>query len=165
MLASDELMSKQKGRKALILLTDGVDNGSKVTITRAIEAAQRADTMVYGLLFEDKDAYNQPMPRMGGGGRHGGGMGGGGGYPRQQEHVDGKKVLQQMARETGGGYFEVSKKRSLTDIYQQVQEELRNQYNLGYTPEGNTGSGYRRIQLTTKKDLVVQARDGYFADK
>jgi hypothetical protein len=46
-----------------------------------------------------------------------------------------------------------------------VQEELRNQYNLGYTPEGNAGTGYRRIQLTTKKDLVVQARDGYFADK
>jgi VWFA-related protein len=161
LLASDELMARQKGRKALILLTDGVDNGSKVTISRAIEAAQRADTMVYGLLFEDKDAYNQPMQRMGGG-RRGGGMGGG---RPQQAHADGKKVLQQMARETGGGYFEVSKKASLEQIYAQVQEELRNQYNLGYTPEGNSGSGYRRIQLTTKKDLVVQSRDGYFADK
>jgi VWFA-related protein len=163
LLASDELMARQKGRKALILLTDGVDNGSKVTINRAIEAAQRADTMIYGLLFEDKDAYNQPMPRMGGGGRHGGGMGGG--RPQQAQHADGKKVLQQMAHETGGGYFEVSKKASLEQIYAQVQEELRNQYNLGYTSEGNSGSGYRRIQLTTKKDLVVQSRDGYFADK
>jgi VWFA-related protein len=164
LLASDELMAKQKGRKALILLTDGVDNGSKVTINRAIEAAQRGDTMVYGLLFEDKDAYRQPAFGGMGGGRRGGGMGGGR-YPQQTEHADGKKVLQQIARETGGGYFEVTKKRSLADIYAQVQEELRNQYNLGYTPEGNSGSGYRRIQLTTKKDLVVQARDGYFADK
>jgi VWFA-related protein len=161
LLASDELMARQKGRKALIVLTDGVDNGSKVTLNRAIEAAQRSDTMVYGLLFEDKDAYNQASPRMGGG-RHGG-MGGG--RPQQAQHADGKKVLQQLARETGGGYFEVSKKTSLEQIYAQVQEELRNQYSLGYTPEGGSGSGYRRIQLTTKKDLVVQARDGYFADK
>jgi len=164
MLASDELMARQKGRKALIVLTDGVDNGSKVTINRAIEAGQRADTMIYGLLFEDKDAYRQPTFGGMGGGRRGGGMGGGR-YPQPQEHADGKKVMQQMARETGGGYFQVSKKASLEQIYAQVQEELRNQYNLGYTPEGNSGPGYRRIQLTTKKDLVVQSRDGYFADK
>ncbi len=162
LLASDELMAHQKGRKALIVLTDGVDQGSKVSISRAIEAAQRADTMVYGLLFEDRDAYRQP----GFGGMGGGRRGGGGRFPQPaQQHADGKKVLQQMARETGGGYFEVSKKTSLQQIYAQVEEELRNQYNLGYTPEGNSGAGYRRIQLTTKKDLIVQARDGYFADK
>ncbi len=164
LLSADELMSHQKGRKALIVLTDGVDQGSKVTLSRAIEAAQRSDSMVYALMFEDKDAYNGG-PRFGGmgGGRHGGG--GGGRFP-QQEHADGRKVMQQMARETGGGYFEVSKKTSLAQVYAQVEEELRNQYSLGYTPDSAANGGYRRIQLTTaKKDLVVQARDGYFADK
>jgi VWFA-related protein len=165
LLASDELTARQKGRKAHIVLTDGVDNGSKVSINRAIEAAQRADTMIYGLLFEDREAYNnRPMGGMGGGRRPG--MGGGRFPPQQSQHADGKKVLQQMARETGGGYFEVTKKTSLEQVYAQVEEELRNQYSLGYTSTGNSGSGYRRIQVTTnKKDLVVQARDGYFADR
>ena len=79
LLASDELMRKQAGRKALILLTDGVDNGSKVSLATAIESAQRADTLVYSVLFADPDAYgggyNAGPPRMGG--RHGGYGGGG----------------------------------------------------------------------------------------
>ena len=82
-LASDELMRKQEGRKALILLTDGVDNGSKVSLDRAIETAQRANTMVYSILYADPDAYGHSgyMGGMGGGmGRHGGmGYPGGGG--------------------------------------------------------------------------------------
>src|SRR5271166_3570046 len=57
-LASDELMQKQQGRKAIILLTDGVDQGSKYSLDHAIEAAQRSDTMVYSILFADPDAYN-----------------------------------------------------------------------------------------------------------
>src|SRR5262249_20841404 len=57
LLASDELMRKQTGRKALILLTDGVDNGSKTSIGDAIESAQRADTLVYSVRFFDQHAY------------------------------------------------------------------------------------------------------------
>src|ERR1017187_3754321 len=57
-LASDELMSKQQGRKAIIILSDGVDQGSKVSLNRAIEAAQRSDTLVYTILFADPQAYN-----------------------------------------------------------------------------------------------------------
>src|ERR1017187_3497204 len=85
LLASDELMKKQSGRKAVIALTDGVDNGSKVTLSSAIESAQRADTLVYSILFADPDGYGS----MGyGGGRHGGGRGG---YPggRQGSRTDG----------------------------------------------------------------------------
>ena len=157
LLASDELMKKQSGRKALIMLTDGVDNGSKVSLSSAIESAQRADTLGYSILFADPEAY-------GGGGFGGPRMGRrGGGYPpRREEHPDGKKILQRLSKETGGGFFEVSKKQTIEKIYDQIQEELRNQYSLGYTPEA--GAGYRKIQLTVKKkDLIVQTRDGYYA--
>ena len=169
-LASDELMQKQQGRKAVIILSDGVDTGSKVTLTRAIEAAQRANTLVYSILFSDKDAYGNRnygvhMGGMGGGmGRPGGiGRGGPGGYP-QQSHPDGKKVMEQIARETGGRFFEVSKKQSIDQIYASIEEELRNQYSLGYTPDkADAAPGYHKIHLTTtQKALVVQTRAGYY---
>jgi VWFA-related protein len=161
-LAAEELMSKQQGRKALIILTDGVDHGSKETLTEAIETAQRADTVVYSILFKDDEAYGHP----GGGmmGPHGGGHHGGGGRPSQEERPDGKKVLEQISKATGGRMFEVSKKETVDKVYAEIEEELRNQYSLGYTPEKNAGAGYHKIQLTTKqRDLVVQARDGYYA--
>ena len=171
-LASDELMQKQQGRKALIILSDGVDTGSRLTLTRAIEAAQRANTLVYSILFSDKDAYGNGggfgghMGGMGGGMGRPGGMGRGGpvGYP-QQSHPDGKKVMEQISRETGGRFFEVSKKQSIDQIYASIEEELRNQYSLGYSPDkADAASGYHKIHLTTtQKDLAVQARDGYYS--
>ena len=87
----------------------------------------------------------------------------GGGIPEQ--HADGKKVLERISKETGGRMFEVSKKEPVDQIYSQIQEELRNQYNLGYSPDrGNaTEQGYHKIQVAAKqKDFVVQARDGYY---
>src|SRR5271157_2265367 len=174
-LGSDELMQKQQGRKALIILSDGVDTGSRVSLNRAIESAQRANTLVYSILYADPDAYgHQGYPGMGGMGRHGGwgggGMGrgpGGGGYPQQASHPDGKKVLQQISRETGGRFFEVSKKEPINQIYTQIEEELRNQYSLGYTPDkAVAGAGYHKITLTTtNKDLTVQTREGYYAEQ
>ncbi len=170
-LASDELMQKQQGRKALIILSDGVDTGSKLTLTRAIEAAQRANTLVYSILFSDREAYGNRdygvhIGGLGGGiGRQGGtGRGGPGGYP-QQSHPDGKKVMEQISRETGGRFFEVSKKQPIDQIYASIEEELRNQYSLGYTPDkADAAPGYHKIHLTTtQKDLVVQARDGYYS--
>jgi VWFA-related protein len=161
-LAADELMSKQQGRKALIILSDGVDHGSKESLTTAIETAQRADTVVYSILFKDDEAYGHAgggMMGPGGGGHHSGGRR----YP-QEERPDGKKILQQISKATGGRLFEVSKKETIDKIYSDIAEELRNQYSLGYTPEKDAGAGYHRIQVTTKeKDLVVQARDGYYA--
>jgi VWFA-related protein len=174
-LASDELMQKQQGRKALILLTDGVDEGSKLTLNRAIEAAQRSNTLVYSILYADPEAYGRGFSHaggMGGGmGRHGGGWPGGqgGGYPprQQQEHPDGKKVLQRIARETGGRFFEVSKKEPIDQIYDSIAEELRNQYNIGYSPDkAVAGAGYHKISVTTtNKDMTVQAREGYYAEQ
>jgi VWFA-related protein len=167
LLASDELMKPQSGRKALIALTDGVDNGSKVSLTTAIESAQRADTLVYSILFADNGFYagGYGGPRMGGMGRRGG-YPGGARYPRQNR-PDGKKILERLSQQTGGGFFEVSEKRPIDKIYDQIQDELRNQYSLGYTSDQQrAGPGYRRINLaTTRAGLVVRTRDGYYADR
>ena len=153
-------MQKQQGRKALILLTDGVDEGSKTTLNRAIEAAQRSNTLVYSILYADPEAYGHqasatrvewaaawdgtaeagpedPVDR-------------GRAIRRQQreEHPDGKKVLQRIARETGGRFFEVSKKDPIDQIYDSIAEELRNQYSIGYSPDkAVAGAGYHKIAL------------------
>jgi VWFA-related protein len=160
-LASDELMKKQTGRKALIILSDGVDHGSKESLTGAIESAQRADTLVYCILFVGEESY-------GGGRGYGGhgGMGGGGRRYPQEERPDGKKVLKQISTETGARLFEVSKKLPIDQIYAQIAQELRSQYSLGYTPVGpDAAPGYHRLTLRAKqKDMTVQARAGFFAE-
>jgi VWFA-related protein len=165
-LASDEVLKKQHGRKALIVLSDGVDRGSKETLVDAISTAQRADTIVYSILFADEQSYN-PFGGFGGpgmGGHHGG-MGGGNRYP-QENRADGKKILDRISRETGGRMFEVSKKEPIEQIYMTISEELRNQYSLGYTPGRDVAPGYHKIHLVVKqKDMTVQARDGYFSDR
>lgn len=177
LLASDELMSKQKGRKALVLLTDGVDMGSKTTLSGAIASAQRADTLVYSILFTGSQPNNfgglggpgMGRRRMGypypggypGGGYPGGGYpGGGGGYNR----ADGKKVLQQISQETGGRFFEASHHLPIDKIYAEIEEDLRNQYSIGYTSDQKEGgAAYRRIHVTVKpKNLTVSAREGYY---
>ena len=171
-LASNDITAKQSGRKALIVLSDGVDRGSKKTLASAIEAAQRADTLVYSILFADEqESGGGGMGRRGGWGGGMGGMGGGmgrhgGGYPRPQEsRPDGKKILERLSKETGGRFFEASKKHPIDETFSQIQEELRNQYSLGYTPDPpDNEPGYHKIILTTKKkDLTVQARDGYYS--
>jgi len=158
MLASDDVIKKQTGRKALILLTDGVDTGSKVSLFTAVEAAQRADTLVYSILFEDPNGNSAPMP-VGMGRRRGMGMP----MPRGDQ-PDGRKVLQQISRETGGRFFEVTKKQPINQVFAAIEEDLRNQYSIGYSPDRPEQSGsYRRIHLTTKQTgLIVQTREGYY---
>ena len=80
------------------------------------------------------------------------------------QRPDGKKILQQISRETGGGFFEVTKKESIDDIYKSIQEELRNQYSIGYvSDQGASGSSFRRITLTPRKSgVIVQAPEGYY---
>jgi VWFA-related protein len=169
-LASNEMMAKQQGRKALLVLSDGVDRGSKETLASAIEAAQRANTLVYSILFSDREGYGNAggwgrpgMGGMGGMGRRGGGRGR---FP-QEALPDGKKILEHLSKETGGQLFEVSKKEPIDQIYDKIQEELRNEYSLGYTPDrAPSGPGYHKISLTTnRKGLIVQARDGYYAER
>jgi VWFA-related protein len=185
-LGSNELMKKQPGRKAFIVLSDGVDRGSKTYLESAIESAQRADTVVYSIYFAEPHNEGQRpgrgMGRGGGGGWPGGGggwPGGGGGYPgggggggrggqrSSQPRTDGKKILERISRETGGRFFEVSKKQTVGDIYTSIVEELRTQYSMGYTPDkDSTPTGYHHITLTSKrKDTTVQTREGYYADR
>jgi VWFA-related protein len=161
-LASDELMSKQQGRKALIVLSDGVDHGSKETMAEAIATAQRADTIIYAILFVDAEENARPGGfGLGGHGGYGGGHGGR--FPPQEQHPDGKKILEQISKETGGRVFKVSKKETVDAIYAEIEEDLRNQYSLAYTPDKGNAVGYHKIHLFAKpKDLVVQARDGYY---
>jgi VWFA-related protein len=186
-LACDELMKKQTGRKAIVVLTDGEDRGSQETLNSAIESAQRSETVVYTIYYgghEDHDrgfqgagpddngypggGYPGRYPGGGypGGGYPGGGYPGGGRYPRgsQPTRPDGKKTLQRIAQETGGRYFEVKKKDSVDDVYAAIAEELRTQYMLGYTPPKDQTTGYHSIHLTTKdKDQSVQTRAGYYS--
>ena len=102
------------------------------------------------------------VPGIGRGGRRGGR------FPQpsdgqRREPVDGKKILERISQETGGGYFEVSGKMPLDKIYDQIEEELRNQYSLGYTPDQSSG-GYHKILVSVKrKGLTVRARDGYYS--
>jgi VWFA-related protein len=181
-LACDEISKKQTGRKALVVLTDGEDHGSQETLNSSIEACQRAETVVYTMYYgghEDHDYDNNNMGRHGGypgGGYPGGGYpgrypggypgsypGGGGSNPRDQR-PDGKKILQRIAGETGGRYFQISKKDTVDDAYAQIAEELRTQFILGYTPPKDQSSGYHNIHLVTKnKDQQVQTRAGYYS--
>ena len=132
--ASKNIMLKRQGRKALIMLSDGGENGSDASLNDAIEAAQHADTMIYSILF--------------------------GG-------TEGRGILQRLSRETGGGFFEVTKKQSIEQIFQVIQAELRGQYSLGYVSDVPVRiSEFRKLQLTVKpKGLTVQARDRYWAQR
>ena len=149
-LAANEVLRKQEGRKAIVILTDGVDHGSLVTLNEAIEHAQRADAIIYSIMFEGDER-----------GGNGGGLFGPFGLPPA---FNGYKVLQKMARETGGGFFEVSRRMTIDRIYNRIEEELRSQYSIGYSPDRPPiDAGYRAIDLKTRrKGLVVQARKGYY---
>jgi VWFA-related protein len=142
--ASNEIMKKQTGRKALIVLSDGVDFGSEGSLNDAVEAAQRGDTLIYSILYSDPGAY--------------GILGG--------DH-DGRRVLQRMSEDSGGSFFEVSQKQTVENIFAILEEELRNQYSLGYVSDKPvTLSEFRAIQLTAKqKGLQVQARRRYWAQR
>jgi VWFA-related protein len=141
--ASNDFMKNQKGRKALIVLSDGVDFGSYGSIEECIEAAQRADTLIYSILYSDAGAYGL------------------------FEGHDGKRVLQRLSSETGGGFFEVSKKQTIDQIFDILQEELRTQYSVGYVSDKPvTLSEFRKVQLTARrKGLTVQTRQGYWAQR
>lgn len=186
-LASDEMMSRQKGRKALIILSDGADSGSRENLVRSIEAAQRADTIVYAIYFKGDEPPRSPnnnqrgnrggmgYPGGGGMGYPGGGYpggrggypGGGSNYPPTEKRTDGKKILERMVSETGGRLFEIKKSQDVAQIYNQIAEELRAQYRLGYTPSQDASSaGYHQIDLSThQKGLTIQTRDGYYTGK
>ncbi len=141
-LAATDRLRSEVGRKAIVLITDGVDEGSRLKLTDAIEAAQKADAIIYSIYYAD--------PRF-----YGGGMVFGRG---------GNGDLRRMSEETGGRLFEVGRRTTLDDIFRQIQEEMRSQYSIGYVPTNSVKSGnYRRVEVRARqKGLKVQARKGYY---
>lgn len=143
--ASNKIMQSQRNRKALIVLSDGVDVGSDATITDAIEAAERSDTLIFSIEFSDATFYHVPLLSIGG--------------------PDGGGVLMRLAKQTGGAFFSVSKKLHIDQIYDAIQNELRSQYSLGFVSDQPVRiSEFRKLEVTTReKGLVVQTRDRYWA--
>ena len=141
-LAANDMLSKEVGRKAIVLITDGEDEGSTLNEKAAIEAAQKADAIIYGILYVDRQFY--------------------GGF---NVGYSGESVLKHMSEETGGRLFQVDRRNNLDAIFDQIQQEMRTQYAIGYTPtNGKKDGSYRKIDLrTSNKDLKVQVRKGYYA--
>jgi VWFA-related protein len=139
-LASHDELSHEVGRKAMIILTDGEDQGSQLKIKDAIEAAQKSDSIVYVLLIADRGFY---------------GLGG----------YSGDTAMKKLATETGGRVIEVGNKmEKLKQAFDQIAQELRSQYNIGYTPTNAKLDGtFRKIEIRSKKGYKIQARTGYYA--
>ncbi len=142
-LSAHDMLSKEVGRKAMIILTDGQDEGSRLKIQDAIEAAQKADAIVYVLLCADRGFY------------------GGFGY-------SGEGDMRKLTEQTGGRVINVGNKfDKLREAFDQIAKELRSQYNIGYTPTNSKRDGtYRKIQIKTKdNNYKIQSRAGYYAPK
>lgn len=141
-LASNEKLKGDVGRKAIVVITDGVDTGSKISRDKSIEAAQRADTIIYSIFYQDIAAY--------------GPFGGGGG---------GEAELRRMSGDTGGRVFKVDRRYTLEDVFKDLQDELRSQYSISYSPTNSQRDGtFRKIEIRVAgKDNKVQARKGYYA--
>ncbi|HXE15314.1 MAG TPA: VWA domain-containing protein [Bryobacteraceae bacterium] len=144
-LAASEKLKSEVGRKAIVLITDGEDQGSYYDRDQAIEAAQRANAMIYSIYYVDHSFYW--AAGMGSGGDHG--------------------ALKKMSEQTGGSVFSVDKKHPLEDVFKQIQAEMRNQYAIGYVPTNTARDGkFRKIEIKVRdKDDVAQARKGYYATR
>ena len=135
-LACGEKLNGEAGRKAIVIVTDAQDEGSKVRLEEAIEAAQRTDTVIHILLVAD--------PRFGGNGG----------------------VARKMTDETGGRVIYVNSEKKLEEAFDQISEELRSQYTLGYYPTNKARDGkFRKIRLDVDKDLKALTRRGYYAPR
>jgi VWFA-related protein len=141
-LAANRVLRDQIGRKVMILITDGQDEGSTETLNSAQMAAQKADVMIYSLAAIDRSFYSGQMMDF-----------------------NGDSVLEKLSRQTGGEMIRAGRRKELAVAFEEIAKELRTQYLLGYTPTNSAHDGsYRRIRVTVRdKHLKVQARQGYYA--
>ncbi len=144
-LAAGDKLRQETGRKAMILLTDGGDQGSKYRIQDAIEAAQKANAIIYVILIADRGfSYGYGMNL---------------GY-------SGDSQMRRMAGETGGRVIDVGNNgKKLEAAFQQIEDELRTQYVASYVPSNLDFDGkFRTTNIECKGDgLKVQTRKGYYA--
>ena len=143
-LAATDKLRTEVGRKVIVVITDGVDQGSRLRIEDAIKAAQLADAVIYSVDYADPSAYG---PFFGGGG--------------------GEGYLRRMSDETGGHVYKVDRRHTLPQVFQELQDEMRSQYAIGYTPTNEAWDGsYRKLEVRlANKDLKAQTRKGYYAAK
>jgi VWFA-related protein len=140
-VVAKDVLAKETGRKAMVILTDGGDNGSRRSLAEAIEQAQRGDVQIYSILYSAWEGF--------------GGV----------EKNPGLVTLESLSESTGGRVFTVTPTIGLREIFAQIGEDLRLQYELGYTPPADTRpNSYHKLELKAKdKKLTVQARKGFFA--
>ncbi len=140
-LAAHEKLHQEAGRKILVLLTDGGDQGSQETLKTATEAAQKSNAIIYVILIADSGGF--------------------GNYTFGNPAGD----MDRLAKDTGGRVINVgSNGKKLQDAFNQIQDELRTQYLLSYTPTNLKADGtFRTLNLSCGKDTKVQARKGYYA--
>jgi VWFA-related protein len=136
-VACTEKLATEAGRKALVIITDADDQGSKVELKEAIEVAERTDAVIHILLVHDPGYGTRP------------------------------DVARKMAEETGGRVIDVGSMKHIQDAFDQIAEELRDQYTLSYYPTNPARDGkFRKLKVeTTDKELKVLARRGYYAPK
>jgi VWFA-related protein len=141
-LSAHDMLAKEVGRKAMILLTDGEDEGSQLKIKDAIEAAQKADAIVYVLLCADRGFYGSY------------GMG-----------YSGEGEMRKLTEQTGGRVINVGNKfDKLREAFDQVAAELRSQYSIGYTSTNTKlDNTYRKLEIKSKQNYKIQSRAGYYA--
>ncbi|HTP31729.1 MAG TPA: VWA domain-containing protein [Candidatus Acidoferrales bacterium] len=141
-LAATEKLKSEVGRKVIVVITDGVDQGSRLNRNQAIEAAQKSDAVIYSIDYEDPRFHGMFGP-------------------------SGEGDLKKMSDETGGHVYRVDRKTTLEQVFKELQDEMRSQYSIGYTPINDAKDGsYRHLEIrTSNKDLKVQARKGYYAVK
>jgi VWFA-related protein len=138
-LASNEKLRQQSGRKALVLLTDGGDNGSDETLANAIAAAEQCEVIVYVIMIADRGHF---MP--------------------------GDSEMHKLAEQTGGRVIDVgNNEKKLREAFDQIGTELRSQYMIGYIPTNTALDGkYRKLEVKpVQPEYRIQARKGYFAPK
>jgi VWFA-related protein len=143
-LSAHDMLAKEVGRKAMVLLTDGQDEGSRLKLRDAIEAAQKADTIVYVLLCADRGFYGGMM----------------GGY-------SGEGDMRKLTEQTGGRVINVGNKfDKLREAFDQIAAELRSQYNIGFTSTNTKLDGsFRKLEIKSKQSYKIQSRAGYYAGK
>jgi len=150
-LACDEKLSQETGRKAIILISDGEDTASKLRFNSALVAAHKSDAVIYGISNSVRTFF--PYGRRGS--RNPGGFGGDIG------------TLRKFSDETGGTTFVATDQNGFRKIFDQIAQELRSQYNIGYYSSNTARDGrFRQIKIIPRDSgYTVKARKGYYAPK